>query len=403
MGLVIEGLTNVVSTRGEDKPWKNANGVYSVFGHLDGQKVKVYECFNKEQVHLRKWIEDQSESIRKFFPRVVKVEGLFVVEEFIEGRHMKTRSDDQTIKDSLHELVRQLKDLDYGHQTFDYLGHICDRVDEPDPKLADDRVYVNHNDLTRNNIVVTDDGFVIVDNEFLACNNAGFLNVKNSNIIEEKIYDTSSKVVDTYWSIRRMYDKGLIDKHYTGDKAKRYDEGRNKNPKWKFEQDYVEQFIKNHKDVSTVIDAPLGTNRFADVLNDTDHIKRVYGYEYADDMISEAYKKSFSKLSINKHDMLNKPIYIGADLGLCIRMLNLFPEHESFQILDNLLQACDKYCILSIRVWDKEPKLLDGKVWVQNESTFDHFIDDNGWSIIDKGYVKTRLDGKYKMYTLRKI
>lgn len=400
----MKGLTDIVSTRGIGKPWKNANVLYSVFGNLDGQKVKVYECFNMEQVSLRLWIEEQPEFIRKYFPRVVKVEGLLVAEEFIEGHRIENEISCRFIRESLHKLLKRLKDCDYPHQTFDYLGHICNRVGEPDPKLANHQAYLNHNDLTKDNIVMVDDGreFVIVDNELLACNNGGFLNIKNSNIIEEDIYDTPSEVVDEYWRIRKMYDKSLIDEHYTGGKAQSYDSGRNKNPKWKFEQDCVEQFIKNHDDISTVIDAPLGTNRFADVLSGSDHIEKVYGYEYADDMILESEKKSFSKLSIYKHDLLNKRIDISADLGLCIRMLNLFPEHESLHILDNILQACNKYCILSIRVWDKEPKLLDGKVWVQNESKFDAFIDEKGWTVTDKEYIRTNLAGRYKMFTLTK-
>jgi hypothetical protein len=401
---LMNGLTNIVSTRGKKKSWKNGNGLHSVFGILDGQKVKVYECFNMKQLSLRWWLEDQPEFIRKYFPRIVKVEGLLVAEEFVEGRPIKTNNEMKFVRESLHTLLKQLKGWDYRHETFDYLGYICDRVDKPDPKLAHHRAYLNHNDLTTDNIVITNNGrgFVIVDNEFLACNNAGFLNVRNSDIIEEEIYDTPSDIVDKYWRIRKMYDKSLIDEHYKGKKAKSYDKGRNKNPKWAFEQKCVEKFIENHKDVSTVIDAPLGTNRFADILSGSDHIEKVYGYEYADDMILEAEKKSFPKLSIYKHDILNKRIDTPADLGLCIRMLNLFPEHESLRILDNVLQACTKYCILSIRVWDKEPELLDGKVWVQNESKFDAFIDQKGWTIDDKGYVKTSLAGMYKTFILTK-
>lgn len=72
---LMKGLTNIVSTRGEKRHWKNGNGLHSVFGILDGQKVKVYECFNMEQLSLRWWLEDQPEHIRKYFPRIVKVEG----------------------------------------------------------------------------------------------------------------------------------------------------------------------------------------------------------------------------------------------------------------------------------------------------------------------------------------
>ena len=194
----------------------------------------------------------------------------------------------------------------------------------------------------------------------------------------------------------------VIKKHYTGNAAELYVTRRQNNPKWQTEQSVVEDFISENQDIVTVIDAPLGTNRYGEFLEGQDHITKVSGYEFADDMIKEAEKIKSSKLHIHKHDLVNNTITEEADLSIIMRMLNLFDENNSKHILNNVLCATKKYCILSLRHWPKKPALIDGKVWIQNLTTiYDVFLTNNFY-VIGKNDVKDKQRGQYSIFTLRK-
>ena len=194
----------------------------------------------------------------------------------------------------------------------------------------------------------------------------------------------------------------IIKKHYTGNAAELYVSRRKNNPKWSTEQSVVENFVSENQDISTVIDAPLGTNRYGMFLEDQAHITKVSGYEFADDMIKEAEKIKSSKLHIHKHDLVNNPITEEADLSIIMRMLNLFNENHSEHILNNVLCATKQYCILSLRHWPKKPALIDGKIWIQNLTTmFDIFLG-NGFYVVGKKDVQDKQQGQYSVFTLRK-
>lgn len=197
--------------------------------------------------------------------------------------------------------------------------------------------------------------------------------------------------------------EALVKNHYTGSNAKNYDSGRNRNPKWKSEQRAVEEFIRNNEDVTSVIDAPLGTNRFNSVIQTTDRITKFYGYELSDDMISEAKKHISSKLEIFKWDLVNKPIDKQADLTLSIRMLNLLPEKQSLAILENVLNASSKYSIFTLRCWDKEPTVLSGKIHVQRQAPFFDMVEECGFKITNVEDVSTEAAGDYKIITCERL
>jgi hypothetical protein len=194
----------------------------------------------------------------------------------------------------------------------------------------------------------------------------------------------------------------LIDDHYSGSNAKNYNSGRSKNGKWIFEQKVLADFLKNHPEIETVIDAPLGTNRFANLLERTKNVTKVYGYEFSDAMINEAKKEISTKLDILKWDLVSDEIVIHADLSLVYRMLNLFEEKTSLRILGNVLSATDDYSIFTLRCWDKDPILVQNKIHVQNKKVFEDYVIDAGFDIVD---VKTRddkVEGKYSVYTIKR-
>jgi len=194
----------------------------------------------------------------------------------------------------------------------------------------------------------------------------------------------------------------LVNDHYVGSKAKDYNANR-KNGKWYWEQGIVEKFIKNNSDITTIIDAPLGTNRFSNVFETTPHVKSVYGYELSDDMIAEAKREISTKLEIFKWDLVNDDINKSADLTIICRMLNLFSEDNSISILENVLQATDKYCIFTLRSWDKDPILVQNKIHVQTTDVFKAILDKYGFEIIDNQMRQDGVEGENRVYTVKKV
>jgi hypothetical protein len=196
--------------------------------------------------------------------------------------------------------------------------------------------------------------------------------------------------------------KKLIKDHYTAERAAQYDANRNNSNKWKFEQAWVEQFINKNPQISSVSDAPLGTNRFSDVIENADNIKVFCGYELSEDMIKEAKKNKGEKLEIFKHNLIDQNIEKSSDLTLCFRMLNLLGEQDSLKILENVLQSSKEYCIFTLRCWDKLAVCVDGKIHIQNESFFIGKVKDCGFSVVDQGSINTAVDGDYKIFTVKR-
>ena len=170
---------------------------------------------------------------------------------------------------------------------------------------------------------------------------------------------------------------------YTGNNVKKYEKDRN-NKKWAFEQNFVEEFIHKHLDIDSVIDAPLGTNRFGKVIDNCNHITKFIGLDLSTDMLTFADNKKTKKLSLEQHDLIKEKCEKKGDLVLIIRMLNLFDTKISLKILDNLLPAAKKYCIATLR-YDKEYSFIENKIHIQPINVFlDKIIShDFNYSIFD--------------------
>jgi hypothetical protein len=198
---VIDGLKIIGSTK--SGVYRNANGLLSVFGYYKGHKVKVYENFNSKQVELRMSINEDI-NLRRFFPKVIHQENNYVIEEFITGQKVTG----SLIEKQVEDLVHKLREFSYHEMTWDYLKHIHTRVGL-EYKPIDVPNYVNHNDLTRDNIIIQNGQIKVVDNEFLSCNNGWFMNVANSNILTntDLNFGVDQSIVDRFWKIRKMYVK----------------------------------------------------------------------------------------------------------------------------------------------------------------------------------------------------
>lgn len=207
----IKEITNRVPTKQRNTHYYSKIGNFSFFGDYKGKRVKVYSLQNREQIELRLFIDKHE--LGKFFPKVIDSNGKFIVEEFIEGKKSNYNPKvHQRVKEELYQLCLDLRKIDYK-PTWDYIEYLYRRVNET-PRYYKFSNFINHNDLTIDNVLVDNRGDVkIVDNELLACNTGWVLNIYNSNYFDrkdEEFYDseTNLETVDyLYYKVRKKFKK----------------------------------------------------------------------------------------------------------------------------------------------------------------------------------------------------
>lgn len=177
--------------------WFAKSGMLSAFGSFEGKKVKLYEAFNPKQVQLRKFVDDSP--ISHYFPKLITYNDKYIVEEFIDGK----RYDGRDLTDQILHFIEDLKQLEYPECTYDYIEYIHKRANLEYTPL-DLPNYVNHNDITKDNILMVKGGFKIIDNEFLACNNGWILNYKNCNLLTDTKQDD---LVERMWKVRKAWKR----------------------------------------------------------------------------------------------------------------------------------------------------------------------------------------------------
>lgn len=191
-------FSNIESTR-PNAPFglKSKFGSTSFFATHNNKKVKVYETLNEKQMKLRLFID--SHPICKFFPKVIGTENSLVIEEFIYGISATDYS-------SVNTIHRNLLDINYPESTWDYLKYIYERVGLKKPKF-NLTTKINHNDITRANLINTSDGIKIIDNEFLACNDGWIMNYLNSDILKNELKGEHIKLSKQIWRIRKSWKR----------------------------------------------------------------------------------------------------------------------------------------------------------------------------------------------------
>ena len=184
-------LTNIRPTKERITGERSKNGTLSVFGDWKGKAVKVYEPFNQEQLKFRMYIDNHS--ISKYFPKVLGIGDNLIVEEFIY-QNCKV-----TLK-AVQSFHKQLLEVEYDRMTWDYFDFIYKRAGmvRPEVKLP---LKVNHNDLTKDNILCVDGQIKVIDNESLAMNDAWQMNTVNSNIMPKGWNEETRK----HWKVRTSW------------------------------------------------------------------------------------------------------------------------------------------------------------------------------------------------------
>lgn len=202
----------------------------------------------------------------------------------------------------------------------------------------------------------------------------------------------------------------IIEKYYKDKNAKNYEEGRSKSSKWQFEEDTLEAVIRNIKDeIDSIIDAPVGTGRFIPLYKKELKGKKIHLLDYSDDMLKISSKRkglfNSNKFELLKHDLINNPLNIKADLCVCYRFLNLFEWKDSERAVENLLKSTKKYAVFSIRLVDdkfKGNKFIENKIYLQLEKNFAEIIDRNNFHIIEVFDFTDDREGNYKVLLCQK-
>lgn len=175
--------------------FRTYSGAISFFADYKGKKVKAYEPYNKDQFDLRLYIDKHP--ISKFFPKVLGIEDGFIIEEFIIENC-------EVDKKQVSKFHKELLEVPYHKITWDYYDHIYNRVGLTRPE-GKGKMKVNHNDITKDNILCINGQMKIIDNEMLAMNDAFGMNTFNSNILKSKPIDGMH--LEKHWRIRKSWKK----------------------------------------------------------------------------------------------------------------------------------------------------------------------------------------------------
>lgn len=193
------------------KKFKNKNNKFSAQAYLNNQKVKIYEVFDKNQGHLRKFIS-QHNKLSTFFPKLITYDDKYIVEEWLDGKTLKEIKKINLIKSKYSkeviEIIKLMWATNYDSIVFDYIDYIHKRINKKNNfDTSNIPRRINHNDLSLENILITPKGLKIIDNEFLGCNTGWILNIKNSFL--DKDFLTQDFIADEnlkkLWKIRKEW------------------------------------------------------------------------------------------------------------------------------------------------------------------------------------------------------
>ena len=193
----------------------------------------------------------------------------------------------------------------------------------------------------------------------------------------------------------------LHNKHYSADNVVNYEKVR-VGARWTQEQNYVREMLSDYKsDSYSVIDAPIGTNRFSDILKSQSNIDKVYGFDYSQDMLDISSKKNMKNIHLQRLDLLTETIPVTCEVSICSRILNLFNESDAVKILSNVLDSTLETCFVSIRTHEHDSLQYNQKLYCHSEKTFNELLQDKCFIILnEENTPKNHKPGIMRLLTL---
>ena len=136
---------------------------------------------------------------------------------------------------------------------------------------------------------------------------------------------------------------------YRGRKAETYDAIREKQERWRVENEVVERWLIELRSPS-VIDVPFGTGRFIPMYRRMRHVQRVLGVDVSEEMLALARQK------LRGYDRVELMVGDATGLGLreydtavCVRFLDLIDEDAMRAVVTELCRVARRAVILTIR------------------------------------------------------
>ena len=192
------------------------------------------------------------------------------------------------------------------------------------------------------------------------------------------------------------------DNNYFGKDSETYEQKRNTNKKWNFENTCLKSTLQNYcNEINTIIDAPIGTGRFIDLYQEVTEKADVIGIDSSNDMLNIAQKKiKTNKIKLLNVDLRNISNEIQGDLVVCYRLFNLICRESFLQIFENILKISKKYVIFSIRIFETEhieEIKIEDKIYIRNMSDVESTLIKNNFTILKEYSFKDSKPGVYKI------
>ena len=198
----------------KNKSFINQNGTYTATGTIDNKKVKIYSPKDKKAIKLRLFLENSI--CGKYFPKIIYYDDEYIADEWIDEPTLIECNKEYKSDELILEFIHNLSKIEYDIKIFDYFYHIFERIDKLDHPLRKELQglkiinKINHNDLHPDNILLSSNKIIVVDNEFLGNNDGWIMNLKNSFLKNNQSF--YSKFIDTntlekLWEIRTSWKK----------------------------------------------------------------------------------------------------------------------------------------------------------------------------------------------------
>jgi ubiquinone/menaquinone biosynthesis C-methylase UbiE len=163
---------------------------------------------------------------------------------------------------------------------------------------------------------------------------------------------------------------------YFGEKASRYDEGRETEEKWQREHAAVRDFLAQ----GTVLDIPVGTGRFLSLYREMGLTFK--GMDVSEEMMAQAWAKD-PAADISFGDIMRIPLPDrSVDIAVCIRLLTLIDTPDMVAAMKELGRVARSRIILSIKT--AKEKRMERRSVIHSDKDFRSVVDEIGFRVVDE-------------------